>query len=75
MSEPKGEYTTADAIRFSAQVFKLQTLIDGGIRLTLDLVEPIDPAVIVDLFEAKQPGIFLEVAAVAIKPEKEPGKW
>ena len=58
------------AIRFSAQVFKVQTVIDGGLRLTLDL-GPCDPLVIVQLFEAKQPGVILEVAAVAVNSEDE----
>jgi hypothetical protein len=57
-----------DAIRFQAQIFKIQTLIDGGVRLTLDL-GAIDPSVIVALFDARQPGIMLEVAAVAIDKE------
>lgn len=57
-----------EAIQFQAQVFKIQTLIDGGLRLTLDL-GAVDPAVIVALFDAKQPGVVLEVAAVAIKAE------
>lgn len=56
------------AIRFQAQVFKVGTLIDGGLRLTLDLNIP-DSAVIVALFDAKQPGVLLEVAAVAVKAE------
>jgi hypothetical protein len=56
------------AIRFQAQVFKVQTLIDGGLRLTLDL-GAIDPSVIVALFDARQPGVMLEVAAVAIKED------
>lgn len=58
-----------EAIRFSAQIFKIQTLIDGGLRLTLDLVGPTDPKTIVELFEAKQPGIILECAAVVIDTE------
>jgi hypothetical protein len=53
-----------DAIRFSATVFKIQTLVDGGMRLTLD-IEP-TPETILALFESKQPGIILEVAAVPI---------
>lgn len=53
------------AIRFQAQVLKISTLIDGGLRLTLDL-SATDPAVIVALFDAKQPGVLLEVAAVAV---------
>jgi hypothetical protein len=58
-----------EAVRFSAQVFKVQTLVDGGIRLTLDLIAPVQPETIVALFDAKQPGVILEVAAVAIESE------
>jgi hypothetical protein len=58
-----------NAIRFSAQVFKIQTLIDGGLRLTLDLCMPFEDKTIVALFDAKQPGVILECAAVAIKAE------
>lgn len=54
----------ADVIRYRAQVYKLQTLVDGGIRLTLDLVQPIDNDTIIKLLEAKQPGLFLESAFV-----------
>lgn len=57
-----------NAIRFQAQVFKVQTLIDGGLRLTLDLGS-VDPKTIVQLFDAKQPGVILECAAVAIRTE------
>jgi len=56
------------AIRFQAQIFKIQTLIDGGLRLTLDL-GAVTPETIVALFDAKQPGVMLEVAAVAVQEE------
>jgi len=59
-----------DAIRFSAQTYKVQTLVDGGVRLTLDLIEPVTPDTIIQLFNSRQPGILLEVAAVAVDAEK-----
>lgn len=58
------------ALRFAAQVAKIQTLVDGGVRLSLDLVNPVDTETIVRLFSAKQPGIILECAAVAVKVEQ-----
>jgi len=58
------------AIRFQAQIFKIGTLIDGGLRLTLDL-SAADSSVIVALFDAKQPGVLLEVAAVAVDTSKK----
>lgn len=60
----------AEAIRFSAQVYKVQTLIDGGIRLTLDMIAPSDNSVI-DLMKCRKPGVILECAAVAVESEKE----
>ncbi len=59
---------TDAAIRFQAQIFKIQTIVDGGTRLTLDL-GPLDAETIVALFAAKQPGVLLEVAAVAIQED------
>jgi len=60
-----------DAIRFQAQVFKVQTLVDGGLRVTLDLCMPYEDKTIVALFDAKQPGVILECAAVAVNSEKQ----
>lgn len=64
---------TDEAIRFQAQIFKISTLIDGGIRLTLD-IGAVDPSVIVALFDAKQPGILLEVAAIGVSQSVTNGK-
>ena len=52
-------------IRFRATVYKVQTLIDGGLRVTLDLPETaICEAT--KLMECKRGGAVLEVAAVPI---------
>jgi hypothetical protein len=56
---------TDEAIRFTAQVYKVQTLVDGGIRLTLDMPSS-NVDTITKLIQANQPGILLEVAAVAV---------
>ena len=61
--------TDDPSIRFSAQVFKVQTLIDGGLRLTLDL-GAVDAQTIVALIAARQPGVMLEVAAVMIDEDR-----
>jgi hypothetical protein len=66
MSEGPADYDAGEALRFGAQVFKIQTLIDGGVRLTLDLVSPVSHEVITSLFDAKQPGVILQCAAVAV---------
>ena len=64
MSEQAAEYYPSDgSIRFTAQVYKVQTLVDGGLRLTLDLVDA-QPDTILKLIQAKQPGILIETAAV-----------
>jgi len=58
-----------DAIRFSAQIYKVQTLVDGGLRVTLDLGENEFKAT-TELMECKQRGVLIEVAAVAIDQTK-----
>lgn len=57
-----------NAIRFSAQVFKIATTIDGGIRLTLDMGAT-DPNMVMALINAKQPGVILECACLAVRPD------
>jgi len=51
-------------IEFPAIVYKLQTLADGGIRLTLDLPETCIPQMAM-LAECKREGIPLKFAACA----------
>jgi hypothetical protein len=55
----------SDAIRFQAQVSKVTTLADGGIRLVLDLAET-EIEVAKQMMLARQQGAILEVAAVAV---------
>lgn len=50
------------AIRFSAQVYKVQTLVDGGLRVTLDLPETAVPEAAM-LIECKRDGIPLAFEA------------
>lgn len=56
-------------ITFSAQIAKVQTLVDGGIRVTLDLPETaIETAT--QLMQVKAMGGLLEIAALPIDTEK-----
>lgn len=60
--------TDEPAIVFPAEIIKVQTMVDGAIRLTLDLpADQIQNAA--KLMEAKQRGATLEIAAVAVKPD------
>ena len=52
----------ANAIEFDAVVYKVQTLVDGGIRLTLDLPEQAIPQAAM-LMECKREEIPLKFAA------------
>jgi len=55
-----------EIIRFTAQVNRVQTLADGGLRVVLDLPESaIDTAT--QMMRVKLAGAILEVAAVPIK--------
>jgi hypothetical protein len=59
------EMTKDPVIKFQAEVSKVSTLADGGIRITLDLPETaIDTAK--KLMEARQAGALLEIAAVPV---------
>ena len=57
--------TVTPPIAFQAQVWKVQTLVDGGIRLTLDLIAA-DSETMVALINAREPGLLLEVAAIVV---------
>jgi len=59
----KDEGDLAEAvIRFEAIVYKVQTLADGGIRLTLDMPETSIPQMAM-LAETKREGVPLEFVA------------
>ena len=58
-----------EPILFKAQIIKVQTTVDGAIRLTLDLPETaIDVAT--KMMQAKQAGAILEIAAVPIEKQQ-----
>ena len=62
-----------EAIQFPAEIIKVQTTADGAFRITLDI--PADKVQIAaKLMEAKQRGAILEIAAVAVNPEKAKNK-
>lgn len=59
----------SEAIQFSAQVAKVTTLADGGIRITLDLPETaIDTAT--KMMQVRQAGAILEIAAIPLKAKR-----
>ena len=58
-----------EPIRFTANVVKVQTMVDGGIRLTLDLLPPTTDEAVMSLMNYRRPGIILECAAIAIDIE------
>lgn len=56
-------------IHFSASVFQIRTLVDGGMNVTLSLSDK-DIKQIAQLLECKKAGAVLEVAAVPVKQKK-----
>jgi len=55
----------SEPLHFTASVAKVQTMVDGGLRLVLDLPETaIDIAAA--MMQAKQAGAVLECAVVAV---------
>lgn len=57
-------------IEFTAEVYKVQTLMDNGVRVTLDLPETAIPQMAM-LAEAKRQGIVLVFVAEAYAKEQE----
>lgn len=66
----KGDMANEPAITFPAEVYKVQTLIDGGIRVTLDLPEDCIPQMAM-LAEAKRVGIALNFKATATEQNQD----
>lgn len=64
-----------DVIRFQAVVAKAQTLVDGGLRITLDLPETAIE-IVAKLMQVKREGAVLEIAAVPVlqKGTEDDGK-
>ena len=58
----KVEEVRVAAIKFKAEVAKVQTTTDGGIRLTLDLPED-GREVMADLANCQQNGVYLTIVA------------
>jgi len=57
------------AIRFYAQVYKVQTLVDNGIRVTLDLAET-ETVIMAKLAECQRFGSLLNVTAIPFVTER-----
>lgn len=52
-------------IKFKAEIIKIQTVTDGGIRLTFDISET-DIDIATKLMQVKQAGAILEIVAVPV---------
>lgn len=57
-----------DVIRFKAQVSKVTTMADGGLRVVLDMAET-EIEVAKKMMQVKQAGAILEIAAVPVYVE------
>jgi hypothetical protein len=55
--------SSPQAIEFTAQVYKVQTLVDNGIRVTLDLPET-ETVTMARLAECQRFGVLLEVVCI-----------
>jgi hypothetical protein len=63
-----------EVIRFLAQVSKVTTLADGGIRLVLDLAET-EIEIAKQMMQVRQQGAVLEIAAVPVMPKPSSDSW
>jgi len=66
----EGDMASEPAITFPAEVYKVQTLTDGGIRVTLDMPEDAIPQMAM-LAECKRQGIPLLFNATAIEQNQD----
>lgn len=55
-------------IHFTAQVIKVQTLTDGGIRITID-ISATDTVAAAAMMKAKATNSLMECAALFVKPQ------
>lgn len=62
-----------EPIQFSAEIIKVQTMIDGAIRVTIDLSADM-VATAAKLMEAKQHGAILAIAALPVLQRITDGK-
>lgn len=60
-------------IVFDASVYKVQTLVDGGVRVTLDLPETAIPQMAM-LAECQRQGMYLKFVVTAEEPEPTNGE-
>ena len=58
----------ADVLRFASTTHKVQTLADGGVRVTLDVINP-QANTVLALIQTAQPGIIIEWAGVALQQD------
>ena len=66
----KGDMASEPAITFTAAVYKVQTLTDGGIRVTLDLPEDAIPQMAM-LAQCQRDGIALDFKATASEQNQD----
>ena len=64
----------SEAIQFAAVVYKVQTLVDGGLRVTFDLPEQAIPQAAM-LMECKRQEISLLLSAVADVATVQCDEW
>jgi hypothetical protein len=62
--------SSPQAIEFTAQVYKVQTLVDNGIRVTLDLAET-ETVTMAKLAECQRFGAVLKVCAIVVAKDDD----
>lgn len=60
----------SQVIKFSAQVSKVTTLADGGLRIVFDIAET-EIEVAKQMMQVKQAGAILQIAAVSIVEKRD----
>ena len=67
VTDDEGNLEAKPSITFQAAVYKVQTLTDGGVRISLDLPETAIPQMAM-LAECQRAGIYLDVVCTEYSP-------
>ena len=67
VTDDEGNLEAKPSITFQAAVYKVQTLTDGGVRISLDLPETAIPQMAM-LAECQRAGIYLDVTCTEYSP-------
>ena len=74
MTEPRPEYNAGEALRFWAEIIRVQTMADGAIRMIFEAAEN-ETVLLAQLAECRRRGAILEIEARPKAPDSKPNLY